>query len=117
MWPLYAINCITFGRTLVLKCSFCMLKVKEQFVLVFSDWEQSPPVEKVLSSLQMDLLVPYSQLLLSSQAELPGSCLAFGLQASLTQWYIFSEAEELRQTRTELGELIQVRQEHRSVLE
>ncbi|TKS71439.1 Nischarin Imidazoline receptor 1 [Collichthys lucidus] len=73
-----------------------------------ADQEQSPPVEELLSSLQIDLLVPYSQLLFFSQAELPDSCLAFGLQAGSTSWYIFSEAEELRQTRTELTALIQV---------
>lgn len=99
------------GRTVVQKwVFFCMLKCKEQFLLVFSDQEQSPPVEMVLSSLQVDLLVPYSQLLLPSQAELPDSCLAFGLQAGLTRWYIFSEAEELRRTRTDLTVLIQVRE-------
>lgn len=79
--------------------------------MVVSAQEQSPPVEKVLSSLQADLLVPYSQLLLSSQAELPDSCLAFGFQRSSTRWYIFSEAEQLRQTRTELTSLVQVRQQ------
>ncbi|KAK2861691.1 hypothetical protein Q5P01_001224 [Channa striata] len=72
-----------------------------------TDQEQSPPVEQVLSGLQMDLLLPYSQLRLSSRAELPDSCLAFELQCGLTHWYIFSEAEELRQTRTELTALIQ----------
>ncbi|XP_044076457.1 nischarin isoform X2 [Siniperca chuatsi] len=71
------------------------------------DQEQSPPVEEVLSSLQVDLLLPYSQLMLSSRAELPDSCLAFGLQAGPTRWYIFSEAKELQQTRTELTVLIQ----------
>lgn len=79
--------------------------------MLLSAQEQSPPVEKVLSSLQVDLLVPYSQLLPSSQAELPDSCLAFGSQRSLTRWYIFSEAEQLRQTRTELTSLIQVREQ------
>nr|XP_046236500.1 nischarin isoform X4 [Scatophagus argus] len=72
-----------------------------------TDWKQSPPVEKVLSSLQVGLLVPYSQLLFSSQGELPDSCLALGLQSSSTRWYIFSSVEELRQTRTELRLLIQ----------
>ncbi|XP_067360925.1 nischarin isoform X3 [Channa argus] len=69
--------------------------------------EQSPPVEEVLSSLQINVLLPYSQLALSSRAELPYSCLAFELQCGLTHWYIFSEAEELQQTRTELTTLIQ----------
>lgn len=68
-------------------------------------------MEEVLSSLQVDLLVPYSQLLLSSQAELPDPCLALGFQRSLTRWYIFSGAEQLRQTRTELTSLIQVREQ------
>ncbi|XP_035849081.1 nischarin isoform X2 [Sander lucioperca] len=72
-----------------------------------ADQEQRPPVEEVLSSLQVDLLLPYSQLLLSSQAELPDSCLAFGLRAGPTRWYIFFEAEELRQIRSELTVLIQ----------
>lgn len=67
-----------------------------------------PPVEKVLSSLQLDLTVPYSQLLLPSQAKLPSTCLALGVLDSLTQWYIFSSAEELHQTRADLMRLIQV---------
>uniref|UniRef100_A0A7N6BDB5 PX domain-containing protein n=1 Tax=Anabas testudineus TaxID=64144 RepID=A0A7N6BDB5_ANATE len=75
-----------------------------------------PSVEEVLSGLQMDLLLPYSQLLLSSRAELPDSCLAFELQSGSTCWYIFSEAEELQQTRTELTALIQVRGQHRNIL-
>lgn len=67
------------------------------------------PAEKVLSDLQVHLLLPYSQLSLSSRAELPDSCLAFGLQAKPTCWfYIFSEAEDLQQTRAELRALLQV---------
>ncbi|KAI3369758.1 hypothetical protein L3Q82_024582 [Scortum barcoo] len=85
-----------------------LLHLSEDFTRMNQDKDQqSPLVEEVLSSLQMDLLLPYSQLLLSSQAEVPGSCLAFGLQTDSTRWYIFSEAEELRQTRTELIALIQ----------
>lgn len=60
----------------------------------------------------MDLLLPYSQLMLSSRAELPDSCLAFELQSGSTRWYVFSEAEELQQTGTELTALIQVRGPH-----
>lgn len=69
-----------------------------------ADQEQ---ILEVLSDLQMDLLLPYSELTLTSRAELPDSCLAFELQSGLTRWYIFSEAEELRQTRNELKTLIQ----------
>ncbi|XP_047203473.1 nischarin isoform X2 [Girardinichthys multiradiatus] len=69
--------------------------------------DQSPAVEETLSGLQLDLLVPYSQLLLTSQAELPDSCLSFRIKAGQTCWFIFSEAEELRQTRTELTVLLQ----------
>ncbi|KAJ4940488.1 hypothetical protein JOQ06_026788 [Pogonophryne albipinna] len=72
-----------------------------------SNADQEQSVEEVLSSLQVDLLLPYSQLLLSSQAELPDSCLAFGLQAAPTRWFLFSEPEALRQTRSELKVLIQ----------
>ncbi|XP_035517860.1 nischarin [Morone saxatilis] len=72
-----------------------------------ADQEQSPSAEEVLSSLQVDLLLPYSRLLLSSRLELPDSCLAFGLKDGSTRWYIFSEAEGVRQTRTELTVLIQ----------
>ncbi|MEQ2158135.1 hypothetical protein GOODEAATRI_009144 [Goodea atripinnis] len=75
-----------------------------------NDEDQSPAVEEALSGLQLDLLVPYSQLLLTSQAELPDSCLSFGIKAGQTCWFIFSEAEQLRQTRTELSVLLQVRQ-------
>ncbi|KAM4740983.1 nischarin isoform 2-T2 [Anableps anableps] len=68
---------------------------------------QSPAVEEVLSGLQVDLLVPYSQVLLNSQADLPDSCLCFGIKAGQNRWFIFSEAEEVRQTRTELSVLLQ----------
>lgn len=71
--------------------------------------DQSPALEEVLSGLQVDLLVPYSQLLVSSWSELPDSCLSFGLRSSPTRWLVFSEAEELRGTRTELKHLLQVR--------
>ncbi|XP_034440199.1 nischarin isoform X1 [Hippoglossus hippoglossus] len=72
-----------------------------------ADLEQNPPVKEVLSSLQVDFLLPYSQLLLSFRGELPDCCLALGLRSGPTRWYIFSEAEELRQTRTELTALMQ----------
>ncbi|XP_074525644.1 nischarin [Halichoeres trimaculatus] len=74
---------------------------------VSADQEQSTPVEEVLSSLQVDLLLPHSHLLLSSQAELPDSCLALACQDNPTQWFIFSEYEELQQTREELTRLLQ----------
>lgn len=67
-----------------------------------------PPAEEVLSSLQLELTVPYSRLLLPSQAELPSTCLALGVLDSWTRWYIFADAEELRQTRAELTRLMQV---------
>ena len=79
---------------------------------MLSDQEQSSPVETLTSCLKVDLLVPYPELHFSSHAELPDSCFAFGLQAALTWWYIFSNAEELCQTRTELAALIQVREQH-----
>lgn len=82
----------------------------------FSD-QGPPPVEKVLSSLQLELTVPYSRLLLPSQAELPSTCLALGVLDSLTRWYIFSDAEELRQTRADLTRLIQVSKEKRGIAE
>lgn len=71
--------------------------------------DQSPVVEQVVSVLQVDLLVPYSQVLLDPQAELPDSCLCLGTKASQNRWFIFSEAEEVRRTRTELSALLQVR--------
>jgi len=80
--------------------------------MLSSDQEQSRSVEEVLSLLQLDLLLPYSRLLLFRSAELPDSCLAFGLHGDPTRWFIFSEAEELRQTRTELTALVQVRERH-----
>lgn len=76
---------------------------------LFSDQDQSPAAEEVLVGLQVDLLVPYSRLAVSSWSELPDSCLSFGVKASPTRWYVFSEAEELRRTRTELKTLLQVR--------
>lgn len=76
----------------------------------FPDQDQSPAVEEVLLGLKVDLLVPYSQLTLSSWSELPDSCLSFGVHASPTRWYVFSEAEEVRQARTELKALQQVRE-------
>lgn len=72
-----------------------------------ADLEQNPPVKEVLSSLRMDFLLPYSQLLLSLTDELPDCCLALGLRSGPTRWYIFSDTEELRQTRTELTALMQ----------
>lgn len=72
-------------------------------------------MEQVISVLQVDLLVPYSQLLLSSQTELPVSCLAFGLKTNLTWWYMFSKAEELQEIKTELAMLIQVSRNKRTV--
>nr|XP_019952382.1 PREDICTED: nischarin isoform X2 [Paralichthys olivaceus] len=72
-----------------------------------ADLEQNPPVKEVLSSLQVDFLLPYSQLLLSFSGELPDCCLALGLRSGPTRLYIFSETEALRQTRTELTALMQ----------
>ncbi|XP_040890153.1 nischarin isoform X2 [Toxotes jaculatrix] len=91
-----------------------LLHLSDDFTLTSldSDLEHGPPVKEVLSGLQMDLLLPYSQLLLSSRAELPDCCLAFGLQSGQTCWYVFSEADELRQTRTELTALIQAGESH-----
>ncbi|XP_041637463.1 nischarin isoform X2 [Cheilinus undulatus] len=72
-----------------------------------TDQEQAPTLEVVLSNLQVDLLLPYSQLLLSSHSELPDSCLALGCQDKPTRYYIFSEYEVLQETRTELTGLMQ----------
>ncbi|XP_026023023.1 nischarin isoform X2 [Astatotilapia calliptera] len=73
------------------------------------DQDLTLPLEEVLFSLQVDLLLPYPQLSLSSQAELPDSCLAFGLQEKPARWfYIFSEVEELQHIRSELTVLLQV---------
>lgn len=79
---------------------------------LFSDQQQNPPVDQVLAGLQVDLLMPYSQVQLTSQAELPDSCLSFGMKSGQSRWFIFSEAEEVRRTRTELCALLQVRQPH-----
>ncbi|XP_029358310.1 nischarin isoform X2 [Echeneis naucrates] len=89
-----------------------LLYLSDDFTRTNQDQEQSPPVKEVLSGLQMDLLLPYSQLLLSPQDQLPDCCLAFGLQSAPTRWYIFSEVEALRQTRTELTTLIQAAKSH-----
>ncbi|KAM6927858.1 LOW QUALITY PROTEIN: nischarin [Xenentodon cancila] len=72
-----------------------------------TDQQPSPAVEEVMAALQVDLLLPYSHILPSSQAELPNSFLSFGNRTSLTRWYIFSEAEELQKTRSELTVLFQ----------
>ncbi|XP_014899474.1 nischarin isoform X1 [Poecilia latipinna] len=69
--------------------------------------DQSPDVEEVLSGLQADLLVPYSQVLLNCPAELQDSCLSFGIKTGQNRWFVFSEAEEVQQTRTELNGLLQ----------
>ncbi|XP_054906089.1 nischarin isoform X3 [Poeciliopsis prolifica] len=76
---------------------------------LFSGPEQSPDVEEILSGFQVDLLVPYSQVLLTCPADLPDSCLSFGIKTGQNRWFIFSEAKEVRQTRTELNGLLQVR--------
>uniref|UniRef100_A0AAQ5X4D3 PX domain-containing protein n=1 Tax=Amphiprion ocellaris TaxID=80972 RepID=A0AAQ5X4D3_AMPOC len=85
------------------------VNLKNSVSSLFSEQNQSGSMEEVLSRLQVGLLVPYSQLQLSSPDQLPDSCLGFGLRAGSTHWYIFSEAQQLRQTRTELTALIQVR--------
>ncbi|KAL6112409.1 nisch [Pungitius sinensis] len=72
-----------------------------------ADQERSLLVEEVLSSLQVDLLLPYRHLLLSRSPDLPDSCLSFGLRSGPTRWYLFSEGEELQRTRTELKVLMQ----------
>ncbi|XP_058487650.1 nischarin [Solea solea] len=77
-----------------------------------TDQEQNLPLKELVSGLQMNFLIPYSQLLLFSRGELPDCCLAFGLQSGSACWYIFSEAEELRQIRMELTELIQAAGSH-----
>lgn len=66
-------------------------------------------MDTVLSGLHMDVLLPYSQLLLSSPSELPGSFLSLELRSGHTRWYIFPEAEALAQIRAELTVLIRVR--------
>ncbi|XP_043977674.1 nischarin isoform X2 [Gambusia affinis] len=69
--------------------------------------DQSPDMEEVLLGLQADLLVPYTQVLLTCPAELQDSCFSFGIKTGQNRWFIFSEAEEVRQTRTELNGLLQ----------
>ncbi|KAM8916745.1 nischarin [Spinachia spinachia] len=73
-----------------------------------ADQEPSTLVEEVLSSLQVDLLLPFPQLLLPRSPDLPDSCLSFGVRSGPTRWYLFSEGEELRRTRTELTELTEL---------
>ncbi|XP_063766924.1 nischarin isoform X2 [Eleginops maclovinus] len=84
-----------------------LMYLSDDFTWTNQDADQEQCVEEVLSSLQVDLLLMYSQLLLSSQSELPNSCLAFGFKAGPTRWFIFSEPEAIRQTRSELKLLIQ----------
>lgn len=86
-----------------------------QSVMLFTE-QVPPPVDKMLSSLQLELTVPYSRLLLPSQAELPSTCLALAALDTLARWYIFGDAEELRQTRADLTRLIQVSRERRGVI-
>ncbi|KAM4613145.1 nischarin isoform 2-T2 [Polymixia lowei] len=69
--------------------------------------EQSPTLEEVLSGLRAELLLPYSHLLLSSQVELPDSCLALGVRSHQARWYLFSDPQKLKETRTELTALTQ----------
>lgn len=78
-------------------------------LVLFSGQKWSVTPDEVVSRLQVDLLLPHSQLLLSPGDELPDSCLAFRLPSGPTCWYLFSEARQLRQTRTQLVALIQVR--------
>ncbi|XP_061689073.1 LOW QUALITY PROTEIN: nischarin [Syngnathoides biaculeatus] len=72
-----------------------------------ADKDRTQSTKNVLSSLEVDLLLPFSQLLLSSHAELPASCLAFGLQNGTPRYYLFSEAQVLTRTRAELKRLTQ----------
>ncbi|XP_068172515.1 nischarin isoform X2 [Antennarius striatus] len=82
---------------------FGLLHPSHDFTWTNHDGEnQRPPVEEVLSSLQVELLVPFSHLRLPPHTELPHTCLAFGLRAGLTRWYVFSEAEQLQPIRAQM---------------
>ncbi|XP_056129521.1 nischarin [Lampris incognitus] len=71
--------------------------------------EWSPGLEEVLSSLQKDLLVPYTEVVLSSKTDLPDSCLALGVRSGRAHWYLFSDPQNLRETRTQLTTLLQLK--------
>ncbi|XP_061542796.1 nischarin isoform X2 [Phycodurus eques] len=84
----------------------CLLRLSDDNL--DADKDRSPSAEVVLSGLEVDLLLPFSQLLLSPHAELPASCLGFGLQNGTARYYLFSEAKELQRTGAELKRLMQV---------
>ncbi|XP_077385751.1 nischarin isoform X2 [Festucalex cinctus] len=70
-----------------------------------ADQDQSGSTEAVVSSLDLDLLLPFPHLLLSPHAELPASCLAFGLRDGAARYFLFSEARELQRIRAQLQRL------------
>ncbi|XP_057701806.1 nischarin isoform X2 [Corythoichthys intestinalis] len=73
-----------------------------------ADEAQIPTPEALLSNLEAYLLLPFSELLLSSHAELPASCLSFGLRNDASRYYLYSEPQELQYTRSELNRLLRL---------
>lgn len=74
----------------------------------YTDHDPSASLQLLLSSLQNHLLLPFTDLQLHSDLDLPDSCLCFSSSSSSTRWFVFSEADELRQTRSELTALLQL---------
>ncbi|XP_061147380.1 nischarin isoform X1 [Syngnathus typhle] len=90
----------------------CLLRLSHDSKgnILDADEDQSASTKALVSRLEVALLLPYSQLLLSSHAELPASCLALEPQNGAARFYLFSEALELLRTRAELQRLTQVTQ-------
>ncbi|XP_034020794.1 nischarin isoform X2 [Thalassophryne amazonica] len=108
--------CVQVDDT-VLQKQACLVLTDRLLGLLYTSGDLSPTnqeagqtlsVEEVLSSLELDLLLPYSRLLFSSSAHLLDSCLSFGLRSGSSQWFVFAEAEQVRQIRMDLTELIQL---------
>lgn len=73
-----------------------------------TDADPSVSLQQVVSSLHKHFLVPLCDLLLHSDLLLPDSCLCFSSRSSVSRWVVFSDSEELRQTKTELIKLLQL---------
>lgn len=86
-----------------------LLLLSRDFSLTNQDSEPSVLAPRLVSSLLMPLLVPLSDLQLCSELDLPlSSCLCLRSKTSQTQWVLFSDPEEVRQTRAELEERLEM---------
>ncbi|XP_077582006.1 nischarin [Stigmatopora nigra] len=73
-----------------------------------ADKELVPTPDALLSNLDTELLLPFSELLLPSHADLPAACLHLAPRNGACRYYLFSEPQDLQRTRTELLRLLRL---------